>query len=73
MVALYAGRPPTLGSVQHEAYCQLAYQLFFYSPPPSSPALVHIVPAQSGSAPTRGTVARQSAVQRTIGMALGWI
>lgn len=32
--ALYAGRPPTLGSVQHEAYCQLAYQLFFDSPLP---------------------------------------
>lgn len=32
--ALYASRPPTLGSVQHEAYCQLAYQLFSDSPSP---------------------------------------
>lgn len=32
--ALYASRPPKLGSVQHGAYCQPAYQLFFNSPSP---------------------------------------
>lgn len=67
------GRPPTLGSVQHEAYCQLAYQLFFNSPSLSSPALVHNVPAQPGSAQAHGTVGSQSSVQKSTGMALGRI
>lgn len=46
---------------------------FSIPPPPSSLALVHNVPAQPGSAQAHGTVGSQSAIQKRIGMALGWI